>query len=83
MSQRYGTDRGISYLPDGRWACILLVRILKDAEVQGARCAFTFPRHGPLFSLYHLSIDYTQAPPPPPFSKEELAWLSQCIRKRL
>jgi hypothetical protein len=39
----------ISYLPNGRWACILLVRILKDAEMQGARCAFTFSRYGPLF----------------------------------
>jgi hypothetical protein len=26
-------------------------------------------------ALYHLSIDYTQDPPPPPFSKEEMAWL--------
>jgi hypothetical protein len=26
-------------------------------------------------AFYHLSIDYTQDPPPPPFSKEEMAWL--------
>jgi len=26
-------------------------------------------------AFYHLSIDYTQDPPPPPFSKEETAWL--------
>ena len=26
-------------------------------------------------ALYHLSIDYTQAPPPPLFSHEEMAWL--------
>ena len=27
-------------------------------------------------ALYHLSIDYTQDPPPPPLSNEELTWLS-------
>jgi len=32
-------------------------------------------------AFYHLSIDYTQDPPPPPFSKEEMAWLSQCVRE--
>jgi hypothetical protein len=26
-------------------------------------------------SLYHLSIDYTQTPPPPAFSEAELAWI--------
>lgn len=26
-------------------------------------------------ALYHLSIDYTQDPPPPPLSNEEMAWL--------
>ena len=26
-------------------------------------------------AFYHLSIDYTQDPPPPPFSQEEMAWL--------
>jgi hypothetical protein len=26
-------------------------------------------------AFYHLSIDYTQDPPPPPFSTEEMAWL--------
>ena len=26
-------------------------------------------------ALYQLSIDYTQDPPPPPFSNEEMAWL--------
>jgi hypothetical protein len=26
-------------------------------------------------ALYHLSIDYTQDPPPPPFPPEDLAWL--------
>jgi Protein of unknown function (DUF4058) len=34
-------------------------------------------------AFYHLSIDYTQALPPPPFSKEEMAWLSQCVRERI
>ena len=48
-SQRYGGDCNISCLPNGRWACILLVRVLRDAVVQGAHCAFTFSRHGPLF----------------------------------
>jgi hypothetical protein len=27
-------------------------------------------------AFYQLSIDYTQAPPPPPLSNEEMAWLS-------
>ena len=27
-------------------------------------------------ALYHLSIDYTQDPPPSPLSNEELTWLS-------
>ena len=27
-------------------------------------------------AFYHLSIDYTQDPPPPPLSTEEMAWLS-------
>ena len=26
-------------------------------------------------ALYHLSIDYTQDPPPPPLSPEEASWL--------
>jgi hypothetical protein len=26
-------------------------------------------------AFYHLSIDYTQEPPPPPFSQQEMAWL--------
>lgn len=30
-------------------------------------------------ALYHLSIDYTQAPPPPAFSQEEMAWLQTQI----
>jgi len=34
-------------------------------------------------AFYHLSIDYTQDPPPPPFSKEEMAWLRQCVRERI
>src|SRR2546422_3730782 len=34
-------------------------------------------------AFYHLSIDYTQDPPPPPFSKEEMAWLSQCVREHI
>jgi hypothetical protein len=34
-------------------------------------------------AFYHLSIDYTQDPPPSPFSKEEMAWLRQCVRKRI
>jgi hypothetical protein len=33
-------------------------------------------------AFYHLSIDYTQEPPPPPFSKEDMAWLRQCVRER-
>ena len=27
-------------------------------------------------AFYQLSIDYTQDPPPPPLSNEEMAWLS-------
>lgn len=34
-------------------------------------------------AFYHLSIDYTQDAPPPPFSKEEMAWLSQCVREHI
>jgi hypothetical protein len=34
-------------------------------------------------AFYHLSIDYTQDPPPPLFSKEEMAWLSQCVREHI
>jgi hypothetical protein len=34
-------------------------------------------------AFYHLSIDYTQEPLPPPFSIEEMAWLSQCVRERI
>jgi hypothetical protein len=30
-------------------------------------------------ALYHLSIDYTQAPPPPAFSQEDMTWLQQQI----
>jgi hypothetical protein len=31
-------------------------------------------------AFYHLSIDYHQDPPPPPFSPEEQAWLKQQLQ---
>ena len=31
-------------------------------------------------TFYHLSLDYIREPSPPPFSKEEMTWLSQCVR---
>jgi hypothetical protein len=31
-------------------------------------------------AFYHLSIDYTQEPPPPPFSREEMAWLRKQLK---
>ena len=32
-------------------------------------------------AFYHLSIDYTQAPPPPPLSDEDAAWLKEVIKE--
>jgi hypothetical protein len=34
-------------------------------------------------AFYHLSLDYQQDRPPPPFTSEELAWIKQLVQDRV
>jgi len=33
-------------------------------------------------SMYHLSVDYKEAPPKPPFSESELDWMKNLFTKK-
>jgi Protein of unknown function (DUF4058) len=57
----------------------LEISIIED-QSPAAEIGIMYPNSAALRTIYdaafyHLSIDYTQAPPPPPFSQEERAWL--------